>query len=143
MEELENKEEVKIDFSELEKEGFIKQRQEGLFFVRVKSNSGMLNPEQLTRIAELTKLYGEGSAHLTVRQEIEVPGIRHENINLFREGLVTSGLSVSKGGFSVKAVVSCPGVKWCARSWVDSVAVAETIDKEFYGKEQFAKLANK
>ncbi len=143
MEELEKKEEERINFNELEKEGFIKQRQEGLFSVRVRPNSGMFNPEQLTKIAELAKLYGEGLAHLTVRQEVEVPGIKHKDINLFREGLVSSGLSVSKGGFSVRAVVSCPGVKWCARSWIDSVAVAEAIDKEFYGKEQFAKLASK
>lgn len=143
MEELEKKEEEKIDFGELEKEGFVKQRQAGLFSVRIRSNSGMFNSEQLTKIAELAKLYGEGSVHFTVRQEIEVPGIRHESINLFKESLVSLGLSASKGGSSVRTVVSCPGIKWCARGWIDSVAVSGEIDKEFYGKEQFAKLANK
>ena len=61
MNESENKEQESINFGELEKEGFFRQKQDGLFFVRISSNSGIVQICQDAIIGQ--KQAGKQDAH--------------------------------------------------------------------------------
>jgi len=143
MDEEQKTEQPKIDFKELKKGGYLKQRQKDLFCLRIKAPMGMLNSEQLTKLAELAKTYGQGVVHLTVRQGAELPWIHYDNINRVSEELKQTGLTMGACGPRVRVVVSCPGTRWCPQGWIDALSFAEQLDKEFYGKPEYDNLPHK
>jgi len=53
-------------------------RQEGIHMMRSKLPLGLISPEQLDAMADLTEAYGGGIAHLTTRQDIQVHFIELE-----------------------------------------------------------------
>ena len=53
-------------------------RQEGVHMMRNKLPLGLISPEQLDAMADLTEAYGGGIAHLTTRQDIQVHFIELE-----------------------------------------------------------------
>jgi dissimilatory sulfite reductase (desulfoviridin) alpha/beta subunit len=136
-------EQPKIDFKELKKGGYLKQKQKDVFCLRIKAPMGMLNAEQLAKFAELTQTYGQGRVHLTVRQGVELPWIHYDNLGRVTEELKQVGLTMGACGPRIRVVVSCPGAKWCAQGWIDSLTFAETIDREFYGKAEYDNLPHK
>ncbi|MCM8798691.1 MAG: hypothetical protein NC821_04425, partial [Candidatus Omnitrophica bacterium] len=125
---------VSLSLKELEGLAYLKERQKGLFCVRIKTALGMLNSEQLLKIAELAKRYGQDMVHLTARQGIEIPHLPQENVYLLKEELEKVGLDISVTGARIRAIVSCPGTRWCPWAWVDTKNLAERMEKEFYGK---------
>jgi len=64
--------EKKIDESLLKSKGFLPQRQENMFSMRLKVVSGNLDAEKLRAIADAAEKYGSGYIHITSRQQIEV-----------------------------------------------------------------------
>ncbi|MCM8779363.1 MAG: 4Fe-4S binding protein [Candidatus Omnitrophica bacterium] len=121
---------------ELKGWAYLKQRQKELFCLRIKTPLGMLNAEQLLKLAEIAKNYGQGIVHLTTRQGIEIPYVHQENIFSIKEELGKVNLDISVSGPRIRAVVSCPGTCWCPWAWVDTLVLAGKIEKEFYGKEE-------
>ena len=125
-----------IESRELKRWAYLRQRQKELFCIRIKTPLGFLNPEQLIKLAEISKNYGQGIVHLTLRQGIEIPYIHQDKLNLVKEELEKVGLGISASGQRIRAVVSCPGLRWCPWAWIDTINFAEQIEKEFYGKEE-------
>jgi len=56
--------------------GIYEQRDEGRYMVRIRIGAGLVLPHQLTRIAELSKQYGNGTVHITTRQDIQIHDAR-------------------------------------------------------------------
>lgn len=127
----------KIDARELKRGAYLRQRQKEMFCLRIKTPRGMLNPEQLAKLAELAMTYGQGVVHLTARQGMEIPWVHQDNIGLVKDDLEKSGLGISASGARVRTVVCCPGTRWCPWACIDALNLAEQIEKEFYGKEEF------
>ena len=62
-----------IDYKELKKGGFMRQKQKDIFSMRLKSVGGHFTAEQLNTISQVATKYGQGYIHLTSRQGIEIP----------------------------------------------------------------------
>ncbi len=122
------------DYKELKKGGMMRQREPGLFSVRLHVVGGRLDASQLQAIRDAAERFGRGTVHLTSRQGVEIPFARAESLAALKEFLAPSGLGVGVCGPTVRTVTACQGCAVCPSGVIDSPALAEALDREFYGK---------
>lgn len=119
--------------------GFIPQRQPGLLIMRVRNKAGNMTAEDLIKVAALAQKYGSGQVHVTVRQGIEIPGVKEELFEEAYQAILDAGLLPAVCGLRVRPVVSCPGNTTCPYGLVSSPALAAKLDDEFVGRDLPAK----
>lgn len=123
-----------MDEDALKSGGFIKLRGTGRWALRIKLLFGDVSPSQLRAIAAIADEYGDGEVHLTVRQGLEVRGVRAEEFEAVSAALESAGLQPGGGGALVRAPVACPGSAVCARGLNDTRVLAAAIDERLYGR---------
>jgi dissimilatory sulfite reductase (desulfoviridin) alpha/beta subunit len=120
-----------IDYDDLKKRGFLKQRQEGYFVLRTRQPStGSYSDGQLATLAEISKRYARGLLHATTRQGLEIPFVRYEDIPAVEKEVISAGIDAGTSGPRLRATTVCPGNNWCKQGLVDTFALAERIEKE-------------
>ena len=119
-----------IDYVALKKRGFLRQRQEGFFVLRTRQSCGVYSKEQLEKLAEIASRYAKGFLHLTVRQGIEIPFIKYEDIPSIEKELGISGILTGTSGARLRATTCCPGNNWCRQGLVDTFSLANRIENE-------------
>jgi dissimilatory sulfite reductase (desulfoviridin) alpha/beta subunit len=121
----------KIDYDDLKKRGFLKQKQEGFFVLRSRqSSSGSYSGLQLARLAEISKRYARGIIHATTRQGLEIPFIKYEDIPAVEREVFSALIDTGTSGPRLRATTVCPGNNWCKQGLVNTFALAERIEKE-------------
>ena len=104
-------------------QGIYEQRETGTFMLRARLAAGILLPAQMRVAAEVAAAYGNGSLHLTSRQDLQVHGVRAENIHAGVKRLYEAGLSTKGGGGNtVRNVASCELAGVCADEVFDVTA---------------------
>lgn len=94
--------------------GIYEQRRSGSYMIRVRIGAGIASAAQLRRIAELSRKYGNGVAHVTTRQDIQIHEVRIEDTPDVLESLLEVGLSSrGGGGNTVRNVTACPRAGMC------------------------------
>jgi sulfite reductase beta subunit-like hemoprotein len=90
--------------------GIYPQRQEGLFFQRVRLPGGRIRPEQWRGLAALAATHTPGyPLHVTTRQDVELHGVRPEEVSAIQNGVAALGLSCAGAcGDTVRNVTFCP-----------------------------------
>ena len=78
--------------------GIYEQRESGHYMVRVRLGAGLITPDQLTHVAGLSQQYGDGTLHLTTRQDIQIHDLAIEDTPKVLEALLEVGLSSRGGG---------------------------------------------
>ncbi|MBU4376594.1 MAG: hypothetical protein KKD29_03855 [Candidatus Omnitrophica bacterium] len=119
-----------IDYDALKKRGFLRQKQDGFFVLRTRSVAGIYKAEHIAKINELTQKYARGFVHATVRQGIEVPFIKFEDIPEVEAELASAGIALGTSGPRLRATTVCPGNNWCRQGLVNTFSLAERIEKE-------------
>lgn len=132
--------ESKIDLSSLKNKGFLPQRQENMFSMRLKVVSGNLDAEKLRAIADAAEKYGSGYIHITSRQQIEVPFVKLEAAEEASDELEKQGISGGSAGKRVRAVVACQGDRVCRNGLIDCQELAFRIDEKYFGEAVPKKL---
>src|SRR5512145_3078684 len=122
------------DYKELKKGGMMRQREAGLFSVRLHVVGGRLSTGQLQAIRAAADRFGRGTVHLTSRQGVEIPFVPAESLAAIKEFLAPAGVGVGVCGPTVRTVTACQGCTVCPSGVIDSPALAEAVDREFYGK---------
>ncbi len=91
--------------------GLYPQRQEGLLLQRVRVPFGRLGLGQWRTMARLAGQHTAGyPLHVTTRQDVELHGVRPEDVPAIQRELAAVGLStVGAGGDSVRNITACPG----------------------------------
>ncbi len=112
--------------------GVYEQRAAGKFMVRIRIGAGLVLPSQLERIAELSKTHGNGTIHITTRQDIQIHDVEIGDTPHVLEGLLEAGLSSrGGGGNTVRNITACPRAGLCPDEEFDvtgcSIAVAEYL----------------
>lgn len=109
--------------------GIYPMRQEGLFMQRVKAPGGRISLTQWRKVAELAKEHTPPyPLLLTTRQDIELHGLRPEQIVSVQEALHSAGLTTERTcGDTVRNVVCCPGSGLCSAG-VDVLPLAAALD---------------
>lgn len=132
--------EKKIDLSSLKSKGFLPQRQEDMFSMRLKVVSGNIDAEKLRAIADAAEKYGNGYVHITSRQQIEVPFVKLEDAEEASSELEKLGISGGSSGKKVRAVVACQGNTVCRNGLIDCQSLACRIDEKYFGEAVPKKL---
>ena len=119
-----------IDYDNLKKRGFLRQKQEGFYLFRTRMSSGIYKKEQLDKIGQIAQEFGRGFVHMTVRQGIEIPFIKFEDISEVERLLKGVGISNGTSGARLRATTVCPGNNWCKQGLINTFAFSERIEDE-------------
>jgi len=108
--------------------GIYPQRGDGLFMQRVKVPEGRVGVEAWRGLAALAQRYTpEYPLHLTTRQDIELHGVRPEDLPAVQRGICELGLtSVAACGDSLRNITGCPANGFRRGTW-DVSELAEAI----------------
>lgn len=126
--------EKELDQSSLRSKGFLPQRQENMFSMRLKVVGGRVDTKQLRAIADAAEKYGYGYVHLTTRQQIEIPFVKLQDTAKAGSELEKQGVLEGSSGKKVRAIVACHGNNVCRYGLIDCQSLAEKIDKKYFGK---------
>ncbi len=121
------------NYSDLKKSGFIPQRQNGFFSLRIKVVGGRLEAGQLTLLSRVAETYGRGHVHLTSRQGLEIPFIRLESVEKVRDELTAGAQFPASMGPGLRTMTACQGASVCPSGLVLPQDMVETLDRELDG----------
>jgi sulfite reductase beta subunit-like hemoprotein len=116
----------------------------GTFMLRVKIPSGILTPQKLRAIGEVSNRYGRGDAELTTRQCIQLHWLELAQLPHVFADLEAAGITSAGGcGDTVRNITGCPVSGLAADELFDSTPVVEAATAEFYGNPTWANLPRK
>lgn len=92
--------------------GVHKQKQQGLNWIGVSLPLGKVTCEQMRGLAKIAHDLGDGDIRLTVWQNLLIPGVRDENVELAIAAIKATGLAV--GASQIRAgLIACTGNAGC------------------------------
>jgi coenzyme F420 hydrogenase subunit beta len=103
---------------------------DGKYEIKVRVKAGSLSIEQLQALKDISKDYGAGEVHLTVRQEVLLFDIKEEGVEDALKRLEAVDLRGGSAGFRVRNVICCVGERCKNCTW-DPVALARELDEKF------------
>ena len=115
--------------------GVITERDPDFCIVRLRMPAGMITPAQMKEVGEIAGRYGVEKIHLTTRQTMEFPHVDPSNLEGLLEELEKNGTPLGAEREEVVNITACMGTRHCKFGIIDSVGLAEQIDKKFFGKE--------
>ena len=113
--------------------GVIIQRDKKTYAVAPHIPCGVVNPETLRKLADVSEKYGAQALKITSASRIAIVGIEEKDLDA-----VWSELGMSPGfavGLCVRSVKACPGTTFCKRGMQDSLGVGLKMDSKYHGKE--------
>ena len=126
---------AEANYAELKANGFLPQRQQDFFAMRLRSTGGRFSSEQLDAIRQAAEKFGKGYIHLTSRQGIEIPFIHLEHIDDVKKFLSEGGVEVGLSGPRLRMIAACQGSAICRSGLIDSARLAAEIDKRHGGRQ--------
>lgn len=124
---------------ELKLQGFIRQKDRNHFVVRVKTQIGKVNSEQMAALSEIAREYGRGEIYLTNRMNIIIPWIMQKHLNEVRQLVENTGLVVGGTGPTLRPIVACVGTI-CEHGLADTQLLGKLLDEKLFGKRLPSKL---
>ena len=130
---------IEMTLLEFKLRGFIQQKDKNYFVVRVITQLGNVNSEQLAVLSDVAKKYGRGYTTFTARLNIDIPWITQENLPAVKTAVEKVGLKVGGTGPKVRPIVACKGTV-CKNGIVDTQSLGRRLDERFFGKNLPAKF---
>ena len=121
----------------------------GKFMLRMRTPNGILTVEQLQLLGEIIQRYGEdGSGDITTRQNIQLRGIRIEDVpDIFRRIEATGMTSIQSGMDNVRNITGSPVAGIDGNELIDTrplvQAVQDMITNSGKGNAEFTNLPRK
>ncbi|WP_329429365.1 nitrite/sulfite reductase [Streptosporangium sp. NBC_01495] len=114
------------------------------FMLRVRIDGGRLNLAQLRVIADISNLYGRGTADVTDRQNIQLHWIEIEAVPDIWERLESVGLSTTEAcGDTPRVILGCPLAGIDTDEVLDGSAQIQEIYDTYIGDPAFSNLPRK
>lgn len=112
--------------------GVYEQRRDGTYMLRVRLPAGGMLPHQMRKLADVSRTYGNGTLHVTTRQDIQVHEVALEGIHPALVELATAGLATKGGGGNtVRNITACYDSGVCAAEKFDvspcAIALTEAL----------------
>lgn len=117
------------------KGGIITERDPNFCIVRLRIPAGMIKPEQISMVGEIARKYGVENLHLTTRQTIELPHVDPSRLEDLLSELEQNRTPLGAEREEVVNITACLGTRHCKFGNIDSVGLAEELDRRFLGKE--------
>ncbi|WP_292467659.1 Coenzyme F420 hydrogenase/dehydrogenase, beta subunit C-terminal domain [Methanolobus sp.] len=108
----------------------------GTNFVKIKTNSGIVNHAYMAKVTRLAEKYGDGTLELTTRKSIEIQGVKGENVDDLMNEIYSSGLTTIGMGYAT----ACPGNTYCPEGLVNTKDLANELTMLFAQKNMPHKM---
>jgi len=116
----------------------------GSFMLRIKVPGGLLPPQSLRAVGEISISFGEGFAELSTRQNVQLHFIELSRVPEIFERLAAAGLTTAGGcGDAVRNITGCPLEGIQAEELFDVIPVVEDAARFFYGNPDYMNLPRK
>jgi ferredoxin-nitrite reductase len=116
----------------------------GDFMMRVKIPNGILTPDQLQTVGEISKKLGQNSGELTTRQDIQLHYIRLASMPEIFETFQKAGLWLAGGcGDNLRNITGCPVAGIDPEEWFDPRPTIDECVRFFYGNREYGNLPRK
>lgn len=113
--------------------GFLYNRGQGTFSARAVNKNGTLTASQLKNLADCAEKYGNGKVAVTSRLQVEIPGIKLEDVDNVIAHVAKAGLLIGGTGAKVRPLTACKGTT-CVYGNADTQSIcAELFDKFYIG----------
>ena len=118
--------------------------------LRVRVPGGLINPECLMIVSEISSKYGDGQIHMTTRQGFEILGIDMEDmpkVNEMAQPLIDKlGINQNEKGTGYDAagtrnISACIGNKICPKAQYNTTNLAKRIEKIVFPHDLHFKIA--
>ena len=118
--------------------------------LRVRVPGGLIDPESLIRVSEISTKYGDGQIHMTTRQGFEILGIDMEDMPEVNKMIqpVIDKLDINQDkrgeGYSAagtRNIAACVGNKVCPKAQYNTTEFAKRIEKEVFPHDLHFKIA--
>jgi NAD(P)H-nitrite reductase large subunit len=117
----------------LGEKGAILQRDKSTYAIAPHVPCGLVTPELLRRIADVSEKYGAQAVKITGATRIAIIGIEEQHIDAaWQELQLDKGAAV---GLCVRSIRACPGTTYCRIGKQDALAVGMALDRRYHGKE--------
>jgi sulfite reductase (ferredoxin) len=114
------------------------------FLLRVRSDGGILTPDQLRAVADVSQTYARDTADITDRQNIQLHWIRIEDVPAIWQRLEAVGLSTNEAcGDTPRVVLGSPVAGVAADEIIDGTPAVREIVRRFIGDPRFSNLPRK
>lgn len=119
-----------IDYDALKARGFLRQKQDGFFVLRLKMPHSVFKKDHLAEVVKISEQYGKGFTHITTRQGIEIPFIKFSDIDKIEERLKSTGIEIGTSGPRLRTTTCCPGNNWCKSGLINTFSLYDRIENE-------------
>ena len=119
-----------IDYDNLKKRGFLRQKQDGFFVLRTRRRYGVFEAGHLEKLIEISKKFAKGFVHATIRQGLEIPYIKYADIPAVETEIKLSGLETGASGERLRTTTCCPGNNWCKSGLINTFSLYDRIENE-------------
>ena len=105
------------------------QKQEGYSYVGIHIPTGRLTAEWMFEISRLADVYGNGEIRATVEQNLIIPYIPNEKVEVFLQEPILQQYPINPTTL-VRSLVSCTGARYCNFALVETKARGLKLAKE-------------
>ena len=121
----------------LSEKSAVLQRDGETYALTIDMPAGLISPDTLRTIAEVSEKYSTAAIKITSAQRMVIIGIREEEIDN-----VWSDLSMIPGehGLCVRSVKTCPGTNFCKKAISDSLSLGLALHESYRGTKLPAKF---
>ena len=116
----------------LGEKGAILQRDKQTYAVAPHIPCGVVTPELLRRIADVSDKYNAQAIKITGAARIAIIGIQEEDVDqVWQEIQLDKGAAV---GLCVRSIRSCPGNTYCRLGKQDALGMGMELDERYHAK---------
>ena len=116
----------------------------GYFMMRIKLPSGIMTPNKLRTLGQLSLKYGRNFAELSTRQNVQLHWIRLEHLPEVFATLTNAGLAMQGGcGDTVRNITGCPVAGINGEELFDALPTLDAAASFFYGNPDYSDLPRK
>lgn len=113
--------------------GAIQQQDKETFAVVPHVPCGVISPDQLRKIADISEKYNAAAIKLTSAARVAIVGLQEADIDKVWEDLdMPPGHAIGK---CVRSIKACPGTAFCKLAQQDALTMGMTLDKKYHGLE--------
>lgn len=117
----------------IEKNSTVRQRDKETYAVVPHVPCGVVTPETLRKIADVSEKYDAAALKITSAARIAIVGVKEEDLpEIWGELGMAPGQAIGKVVRSIKA---CPGTTFCALAKQDALTLGMTLDEKYHGME--------
>lgn len=124
--------------NKLKGEGFLLQNDREHYAVRILSRAGNYTAREMKDIQELSEKYGRGYVGITTRLQMEIPWIKDQEVEKFKEECIERGLRHGGTGLKIRPIVACKGTV-CLHGNIDTQEICRQLEDKHFASDTPAK----